>query len=242
VVTEAGNVNSGAFDPIADIVAAARRCGAWVHVDGAFGLWARASGRRGHLAEGVEEADSWSVDAHKWLNVPYDSGLAITRHPAAHQAALGHTAAYLVPDADSRHDPMNWNPEHSRRARGIAIWATLRALGRDGVTDLVDRLCDRAEQFAEALAAVAGVEVLNDVVLNQVLVRFTNADDPDAHTAAVIARVQADGTCWLSGTTWQGHTAMRISVSNWATTSTDVERSVAAILRCAGLEPATTVQ
>lgn len=232
VVAEAGNVNSGAFDPFDAIVSAAHRAGAWVHIDGAFGLWARASTARRHLAAGAEAADSWSVDAHKWLNVPYDSGLAITRHPAAHQAALGHTAAYLVPDDDSRHDQMNWNPEHSRRARGFAIWATLRALGRRGVEDLVERLCDRAQQFADALSEAEGVEVLNDVVLNQVLVRFTDAPNPDAHTNAVIAAIQQDGTCWMSGTTWQGRVAMRISVSNWATSPEDVDRSVEAILRC----------
>lgn len=236
LVAEAGNVNSGAFDPLGDVVAAAHRHGAWVHIDGAFGLWARASDRCRHLTDGADRADSWSVDVHKWLNVPYDSGLAITRHPAAHQAALGHTAAYLIPDADSRHDAINWNPEHSRRARGFAIWAALRALGRRGVADLVDRLCDRAVQFADALSAVDGVEVLNDVVLNQVLVRFTGADDADAHTRAVIDRIQHDGTCWMSGTTWQGKAAMRVSVSNWATSPSDVDRSVEAILRCAGLD------
>lgn len=237
VVAEAGNVNSGAVDPLGDIAASARAHGAWLHVDGAFGLWAQASPRRRHLTAGAEQADSWSVDAHKWLNVPFDSGLAITRHPDAHQAALGHTAEYLMPDADRRHDAMNWNPEHSRRARGFAIWATLRALGRRGVADLVDRLCDRAVEFAEALSAVDGVEVANDVVLNQVLVRFTGAPDPDAHTRAVIERIQREGTCWMSGTTWRGRAAMRISVSHWATSAEDVDRSVGAILQCAGLGP-----
>lgn len=236
VVAEAGNVSTGAFDPMGKIAATAHQHGAWLHVDGAFGLWARASSRRRHLTEGLEQADSWSVDAHKWLNVPYDSGLAITRHPDAHRAALGQTAAYLVCDEDSRHDQINWNPEHSRRARGFAIWATLRTLGRRGVEDLVDRLCDRALQFAEGLSGVDGVELLNDVVLNQVLVRFTNAEDPDEHTRNVIARVQRDGTCWMSGTTWRGRTAMRISVCNWATSQEDVERSVDAILRGAGLD------
>lgn len=237
VVAEAGNVNSGAVDPLGDVVASAHAHGAWVHVDGAFGLWAQVSPRRRHLTAGVEQADSWSVDAHKWLNVPFDSGLAITRHPEAHQAALGHTAAYLVSDADSRHDAINWNPEHSRRARGVAIGATLRTLGRQGVVDLVDRLCDRAAQFAEALSAVDGIEVVNEVVLNQVLVRFTGSSDPDAHTRTIIERIQGDGTCWMSGTTWQGRAAMRISVSNWATGPEDVDRSVDAILRCAGLGP-----
>ncbi len=237
VVAQAGNVNSGAFDPMPEIVDRVHRHGGWVHVDGAFGLWAQASHSRRHLTEGVADADSWAVDAHKWLNVPYDSAMAITRKASAHQSALGHTAAYLVPDADSRHDPINWNPEHSRRARGFVLWATLRALGRDGVTDLVDRLCDRAVQFAQALSQVEGVEVLNQVVLNQVLVRFAHPQDPDRHTQEVIARIQQDGTCWMSGTQWQGRPAMRISVSNWATTAKDIDRSVAAVLRCAGLPP-----
>ncbi len=235
VVAEAGNVNSGAFDPIADIVSTARDHGAWVHVDGAFGLWARASDRRRHLADGVDTADSWSVDAHKWLNVPYDSGFAITRHAGAHRAALGHEAAYLVLDDEARYDAMNWTPEHSRRGREFAVWAMLRTLGRRGVAELVDRLCDRAAQFADALAAVEGVEVLNEVVLNQVLVRFGAGEDTDQQTRDVLARVQEDGTCWMSGTTWRGQAAMRISVSNWATSPEDVERSVAAILDCAGL-------
>ena len=234
VVAQAGNVNTGAFDPHESIVAVARDHGAWVHVDGAFGLWARASARHGHLAAGIEQADSWSVDAHKWLNAPYDSGIAIIRHPQAHLKAVGATGAYLVLDDDVRHDQVNWTPELSRRARGVPVWAALRALGRDGVADLVDRLCERATQFATALAAVPGIDVLNDVVLNQVLVRFVAAD-ADAQTRAVIARIQADGTCWMSGTTWQGRAAMRISVSNWATSPEDVDRSVKAVIRCAGL-------
>lgn len=237
VVAQVGNVNTGAVDPVAEICQIAHAHGAWVHADGAFGLWAQASARRRHLTAGAEQADSWSVDAHKWLNVPYDSGIAIVRHPQAHQAAMGSSAAYLVLDEDARHDQLNWNPEHSRRARGFSLWALLRTLGRDGVEDLVDSLCDRAQRFAEALAAVEGVEVLNDVVLNQVLVRFTAAPDPDAHTRAVISKVQDDGTCWMSGTTWQDRAAMRISVSNWATSDADVDRSVQAILRCAGLTP-----
>lgn len=232
VVAEAGNVNSGAFDPLEAITAAAHRRGAWVHVDGAFGLWAQASARRRHLSQGVEHADSWSVDAHKWLNVPYDSGLAIVRDAEAHRAALGYQADYLMAHEDARYDPLNWTPEHSRRARGFPIWAAISALGRAGIEDLVERLCARAEQFACSLGGADGIEILNDVVLNQVLVRFTGSDGPDAHTRAVIERVQAEGTCWMSGTVWRGQAAMRISVSNWATTEQDVERSVAAILRC----------
>lgn len=234
VVAQAGNVNTGSFDPMEAIAEIAREHGAWVHVDGAFGLWARASARRAHLAAGVEHADSWSVDAHKWLNVPYDCGIALTRHPQAHRAAMGAAGAYLVHDDDVRHDQVNWTPDHSRRARGVPVWAALRTLGRAGVADLVDRLCDRATQFATALGAVPGIEVANEVVLNQVLVRFVAAD-ADAQTRAVIGRIQADGTCWMSGTTWQGRAAMRISVSNWATTAEDVERSVEAVIRCAGL-------
>lgn len=236
VIAQAGEVNTGAVDPVGRISAVAHDHGAWVHVDGAFGLWAQASRRHRHLTAGVEQADSWSVDAHKWLNVPYDSAMAIVAHPDAHRAALGAHADYLVHDEDVRHDPLNWNPEHSRRARGFAVWTLLRTLGRDGVEDLVDRLCARARQFAERLAAVDGVEVLNEVVLNQVLVRFTASDDPDAHTRAVLRRVQQEGTCWMSGTTWHGQAAMRVSVSNWATTEDDVDRSVEAILRCAQLD------
>ena len=235
VVAQAGNVNTGAVDPIGPVCEAAHELGAWVHIDGAFGLWAQASRRLRHLTAGVEQADSWSVDAHKWLNVPYDSGMAIVRRPQAHKSALGTRASYLVHDEDEAHDQMNWNPEHSRRARGFALWALLRTLGRRGVEALVDDLCDRARQFAEALDAVDGVEVLNDVVLNQVLVRFHGGDE---RTHDVIRRVQEDGTCWMSGTTWHGRAAMRISVSNWATTPADVDRSVEAILRCAELESA----
>ncbi|MFP4512153.1 MAG: pyridoxal phosphate-dependent decarboxylase family protein [Acidimicrobiales bacterium] len=237
---QAGNVNSGSVDPMARLIPHAHRQGAWVHVDGAFGLWAQASRHRRHLTDGVELADSWSVDAHKWLNVPFDSGAAIVADPEPHQRAMGSTAAYLVHDDDLAHDQLNWNPEHSRRARGVPVWAVLRSLGRDGVEDLVDRLCDRARQFADLLSAADGVEVLNEVVLNQVLVRFTGTDDPDVHTRSVIERIQADGTCWMSGTTWQGQHAMRISVSNWATSSDDVDRSVDAILRCAGEGRTTT--
>jgi glutamate/tyrosine decarboxylase-like PLP-dependent enzyme len=219
VCAQAGNVNSGAFDPLAEL-ADATRGRAWLHVDGAFGLWAAASPRFRHLVAGVELADSWATDAHKWLNVPYDCGLAFCAHPESHFAAMSMRAAYL-PEGSQR-DPMDWGPEASRRARGFAVYAAIRQLGASGVAELVDRCCDHARVFAELLAA-GGAEILNDVVLNQVLVR---AD------AAWIERVQRDGTAWVGGTSWHGVEAMRISVSGWATTRDDVERSAAAILAC----------
>ncbi|HVI59948.1 MAG TPA: aminotransferase class V-fold PLP-dependent enzyme [Luteimonas sp.] len=228
VCTQAGNVNTGAFDPLREIAALAAARGAWLHVDGAFGLWARASAAHRALADGIELADSWSTDAHKWLNVPYDCGVAIVRHAQDHRAAMTSAAAYLVQTGGAERDAVDWTPEFSRRARGVPVYATLRGLGRVGVERLVDGNCACARRFAELLAAEPGVRVLNDVVLNQVLVRF---GDDDAATRAVVAGVQADGTCWLSGTTWHGMAAMRISVSNWATTLEDVERSAAAILR-----------
>ena len=231
VCAQAGNVNTGAVDPVGEICDVAHEHGAWVHVDGAFGLWAAASPRLRPLVDGVGRADSWATDAHKWLNVPYDCGLVFCAHPAAHAAAMGARAGYLVHGASGERDALEWNPEHSRRARGFAVYAALRALGRSGVADLVERSCALARRFAERLAAAPGVEILNDVVLNQVLVRFGDADDV---TRAVIDRVQRDGTCWMSGTTWRGRAAMRISVSNWSTDEADVDRSVDAILRAAG--------
>jgi glutamate/tyrosine decarboxylase-like PLP-dependent enzyme len=228
VCAQAGNVNSGAVDPLAEIAAACERAGAWLHVDGAFGLWAAASPRFAHLVEGVERADSWATDAHKWLNVPYDSGLVFCRHPASHAESMAVAASYLQRE-DGR-SPSDWVPESSRRARGFAVWATLRSLGRNGVAELVDRCCDHARRFAEVLGEEPGVEILNEVVLNQVLVRF---GDDDALTHEVVRRVQEDGTCWLGGTSWQGRTAMRISVSSYRTTTQDVERSAAAILAAA---------
>ena len=224
VCAQAGEVNTGAFDRFDAVCDLAAEHGAWVHVDGAFGLWAAAAPDHRALVAGAERADSWATDAHKWLNVPYDAGLAFVADAPAHRAAMSATAAYLPPGA---RDGMDWTPEASRRARGFAILAALRSLGRSGVAELVERCCRCATRFAEILAAEPGVEVLNDVVLNQVLVRF---DDDDGATDAVIAAVQADGTCWLGGTTWRGRRAMRISVSNWATTLEDVERSAAAIL------------
>lgn len=228
VCAQAGNVNTGAFDPLRAVGDLARKHGAWLHVDGAFGLWARASRTRRHLADGVELADSWATDAHKWLNVPYDCGVAFVRHPEAQRAAMSSKAPYLIQTGGVERDAVDWVPEFSRRARGVPVYAALRGLGRDGVEDLIDRCCARARQFAALLSVADGVEVLNAVVLNQVLVRF--ADD-DATTRAVIEAVQREGTCWLGGTVWQGRAAMRISVSNWATTEVDVARSAEAILR-----------
>jgi glutamate/tyrosine decarboxylase-like PLP-dependent enzyme len=226
VCVQAGNVNSGAFDPISEICERAHSHGAWVHVDGAFGMWAAAAPARAHLVRGVGDADSWATDAHKWLNVPYDSGLVFTRDADALRRSMSIGGAYLAQDEDRV--PYQYTPDFSRRARGIEVWAALRQLGRPGLADLIERTCRCAGQFAEGLRA-AGYSVLNEVVLNQVLVSFGSSE----RTLEVIARVQRDGTCWCGGTVWQGHTAMRISVSSWATTEADVERSLAAILRVA---------
>ena len=226
VCIQAGNVNTGAFDPAREICAAAHEAGAWVHVDGAFGLWAAAAPERAHLTAGFQDADSWATDAHKWLNVPYDSGLAFCRDPAHLQAAMASSAAYLV--QGEKREPDQFTPEMSRRARGVEIWAALRSLGRSGLADLIERTCQHAARFAAGLSE-AGYPVLNEVALNQVLVSFGDAET----TLRVIAGVQADGTCWCGGTVWQGHTAMRISVSSWATTEDDVELSLDAILRIA---------
>ncbi len=223
---QAGNVNTGAFDPAADIIPRAKAAGAWVHVDGAFGLWAAAAPERAHLVNGFSGADSWAADAHKWLNVPYDSGLVFVRDAAHLHASMTVNAAYLV--QDQAREPYHYTPDFSRRARGVEIWAALSALGRAGLADLVERNCRQAARFAEGLRT-AGYPVLNDPVLNQVLVSFGDADT----TRRVIAGIQAEGTCWCGGTVWQGHTAMRISVSSWATTDDDVERSLEAILRVA---------
>jgi len=232
VCAQLGNVNSGALDPVGEICQVAHARGAWVHVDGAFGMWAAASPRLRPLVAGVERADSWATDAHKWLNVPYDSGLVFCAHPEAHRAAMGTRAGYLIHGRGDQRDSLDYNPDHSRRARGFAVYAAIRALGRQGVADLVERCCGLAGRFAERLGDADGVEVLNQVVLNQVLVRFLAADgDHDARTRRVVERTQQDGTCWMSGTTWQGKAAMRISVSNWSTDEADVDRSVAAILR-----------
>jgi glutamate/tyrosine decarboxylase-like PLP-dependent enzyme len=226
VCTQAGNVNTGAFDPIGAICAAAQDAGAWVHVDGAFGLWAAAAPTYAHLTTAVEQADSWATDAHKWLNVPYDSGIAFCRQPEHLRAAMATSAAYLV--ASDAREPCHYTPEMSRRARGVELWAALASLGRSGLADLIDRTCAHARRFAAALSA-AGYAVLNDVVLNQVLVAFGT----DEITRRVIAAVQTDGVCWCGGTVWQGKAAMRISVSSWATTETDVDASLESILRIA---------
>ena len=228
VCAQAGNVNTGAFDPLREIAEITRAHGAWLHVDGAFGLWARASEGKRALADGIDLADSWATDAHKWLNVPYDSGVAIVCHAEDHRAAMTSTAAYLIQTGGVERDAVDWCPEFSRRARGIPVHAALRALGRDGVEALVDRCCAHARRFGELLSPEPGVRILNDVVLNQVLVRF---DDDDQATREVVTGVQQDGTCWVSGTTWHGLAAMRISVSNWATSEEDVLASVAAMLR-----------
>ncbi len=223
VCIQAGNVNSGAFDPAADVCARATQAGAWVHVDGAFGLWAAAAPQRAHLVAGFDRADSWSVDCHKWLNVPYDSGLAFVRSAADLEAAMSVSAPYIA--ITPQREPWFHTPEASRRARAVEIWAALRSLGRFGLADLIEHDCRLAARFAERLSA-AGVEVLNDVVLNQVVVAFGD----DETTNRIIARVQNEGTCWCGGTMWRGRAAMRISVSSWVTTENDVDRSVEAIL------------
>lgn len=232
VCVQAGNVNTGEFDPLEEIVPIAREhdeC-SWIHVDGAFGLWAAASPKFRHLVKGVEDCDSWATDAHKWLNVPYDSGIVMTAHPEAHRGAMGITAEYLV-HAKRERDPFEWTPEFSRRARGFAAYAALKHLGRSGVRDLVERCCARARQMADLLRQHEGVKILNQVVLNQVLVRFRDSDE---ETREVITRVQQEGTCWLGGTTWHGMAAMRISVSNWSTSERDIEISAEAILKATG--------
>ena len=232
VCAQAGNVNTGAFDPFEAIADLCRDHGAWLHVDGAFGLWAGASTALRHHVQGVARADSWATDAHKWLNVPYDSGLAFTVHPAAHRAALSVSAAYLVRSAEEPREPMDWTPESSRRARGFAVYAALRELGRTGVEAMIDRCCRLALRFADQLRAEPRLRVLNQVVLNQVLVRVEpGSGDADRATRETIRRVQEERVCWLGGTRWHDMDAMRISVSNWSTTEADVDRSVESIVR-----------
>ncbi len=226
ICLQAGNVNTGAFDPAAEICALARASDAWVHVDGAFGLWAAACPDRAHLSAGIPSAHSWATDAHKWLNVPYDSGLVFVRDPQHLKASMASRAAYLI--AGDAREPSHFTPELSRRGRGVEAWAALRSLGRSGLADLIERNCRYARRFADGLTA-AGYDVLNEVVLNQVLVSFGDTE----RTRRVIAGVQADGTCWCGGTDWQGRAAMRISLSSWATTEEDVERSLRAIIRLA---------
>jgi glutamate/tyrosine decarboxylase-like PLP-dependent enzyme len=239
VCAQAGNVNTGAFDPLPHIVAAvAERSNAWLHVDGAFGLWAAVVPELQDRVIGVAGADSWTTDAHKWLNVPYDSGIVIVRDAGAHHASMTLGAAYYVETAGGERDPYNWVAESSRRARGFAVYAALKSLGRSGLADMIERCCSIACRMADGLRAEDGVTILNDVVLNQVLVRFSppgGADDAatDDFTRRIVAAVQADGTCWLGATIWHGMAAMRISVSNWSTTEADAAMSVEAILRCA---------
>jgi glutamate/tyrosine decarboxylase-like PLP-dependent enzyme len=227
VITQVGNVNTGACDPVAAVCETVKAGNAWVHVDGAFGLWAAAAGRHRHLVAGMNAADSWATDAHKCLNVPYDSGVAFVRNGAALKAAMAIKAEYLPTETANR-NPADYTPELSRRARGVEIWAAIAALGSSGVEALVERCCAHAARFAAGLEA-AGFEILNDVVLNQVLVAFGSP----AETRAVIDGIQQDGTCWCGVTEWQGRTAMRISVSNWSTTEADVDRSLDAMIRVA---------
>jgi glutamate/tyrosine decarboxylase-like PLP-dependent enzyme len=228
VCAQSGNVNTGAFDPLGAIADVTGRRGAWLHVDGAFGLWAALTPSRRHWLEGVERADSWTIDGHKWLNVPYDSGIAIVAHPAAHRASMSQTASYLIRATGEERDGMDWTPEASRRGRALPIYAAIQSLGRSGLAGMVDRCCDGARQIAESIAAQPGARVLNDVVLNQVLVRFTSRTGENI-TPAVIARVQASGICWAGGTSWSGEPAMRISVSGWRTTADDMVKSADAI-------------
>jgi glutamate/tyrosine decarboxylase-like PLP-dependent enzyme len=223
---QAGNVNTGAFDAAAAICPAARAAGAWIHVDGAFGLWAAASPEHRKLTRGFEQADSWATDAHKWPNIGYDCGIALVRDPEALRAAMQIQASYL--DLGEHREPSDYNPELSRRARGVELWAGLRSLGRSGMAEIVERTSSHARRFAVGLKA-AGYQVLNEVVINQVLVSFGSPEK----TLRTIARLQAEGTCWCGSTVWQGHTAMRISISSWATTKEDVERSLAAMLKAA---------
>ena len=227
VCTQAGEINTGAFDPIAEIVDVCRARGAWCHVDGAFGLWAAVSPTRRGLLEGFERADSWATDGHKWLNVPYDCGIAVVADSSAHLAAMTSTSAYIP-----SHDPtvpwgLDWAPEFSRRARGVPLYAALRSIGRAGLSAMIDGCCDHATRMARRMEGIDGVEVCNDVVLNQVLLRFGDADDL---TQAVIDRIQEDGTCWASGSTFRGRAVLRISIVGWQTTPQDIDRSAGAIL------------
>jgi glutamate/tyrosine decarboxylase-like PLP-dependent enzyme len=224
VCAQAGEVNTGVFDDLEAVADAVEGTSAWLHVDGAFGLWAAAAPSLCHLLAGSERADSWATDAHKWLNVPYDCGIAFCVHPDAHREAMTAQAVYLMREADVIREPMDWTPEHSRRARAVPVYAALRQLGRSGVADLVERSCARARRFASGIRELPGCEVLNDVVLNQVLFRFAD----DATTTGALAAVQAGGEAWMSGTEWDGRPAIRLSVSSWRTTERDVDRAVAA--------------
>ena len=236
VCAQAGEVNTGAFDPLPEIADLAEEAGAWLHVDGAFGIWAAVSPRFRHLVAGIERADSWTTDAHKWLNVPYDSGIVLCRHPESHRAAMTIAASYLIQDEGARQvrDQVDWVPEFSRRARGFAVYAALRSLGRRGLAELVERCCDGAARFAGAITELEGVEVLNEVVLNQVLFRF----DSDKRTDEVLQRVQEESRVWMSGTTWDGRKAIRLSVSNWRTGDEEINLAVDAFSRAYDQVPA----
>jgi glutamate/tyrosine decarboxylase-like PLP-dependent enzyme len=230
VCAQAGNVATGAFDAFGPIADACAEHGAWLHVDGAFGLWAAAAPATRHLTAGVERADSWAVDAHKWLNVPYDGAMAIVADPDAHLAAMSLAGPYLVADPGQR-DNTNYVPESSRRARAVPVYAAIRSLGRTGIAEMIERNCAQARRMAMQLADIPGAQVLNDVVLNQVLVRLLGGDGANR---AAVAAIQRNGTCWLGGTTWNGEYVVRVSISNWATTDADVDRSAAAIAAAAG--------
>ena len=229
VCAQAGNVNTGAFDPIDDIATITTAHGAWLHVDGAFGLWAAASPTHAHLVKGINRADSIATDAHKWINVPYDSGVVFTAHPASHRRAMTLSAAYIIESAKER-DPHEFVPEESRRGRAVPIYAAIRTMGRHGFGALIDRCCTLATHLATRLRADDRLEILNDVVLNQVLVRVRGTD-ADARTKQMVERLQQEGTCWASGTTWHGMAALRLSVSNYSTTEKDIDRTAEAILK-----------
>jgi glutamate/tyrosine decarboxylase-like PLP-dependent enzyme len=224
VCAQAGEVNTGSFDPLPEIVEIARETAAWLHIDGAFGMWAAASSSRRHLVDGIGGADSWATDGHKWLNVPYDCGLAFCAKPAAHRASMTMHASYFEGQGQWLRDAADWTPESSRRARAFTVYAALRSLGRYGVAQLVDDCCDLATRFADGISRVSGCTVLNDVVLNQVLFRF----EDDATTLAVLEAVQRSGEAWMGGTMWDGRAAIRISVSSWRTTESDIDRTLAA--------------
>ena len=226
ICTQAGNVNTGACDPTGEIAERAHAVGAWVHVDGAFGLWAAVSPRYAHLVQGAQAADSWAIDCHKWMNVPYDSGIAVVREAEHLQSAMLLSAAYL--QTAGMREPCHYTPESSRRARAVEMWAAIKSLGRAGFVELIERNCRQAQRFAQRMRE-AGYEVLNEVVLNQVMVSFGSAED----TKRVVAELQREGTCWCGATQWRGRTAMRISVSSWATKDEDVERSADAMVRVA---------
>lgn len=231
VVAQSGNVNTGAFDDLQQISDQVRRRGLWLHVDGAFGLWAAASPELRHLVNGLENADSWGCDGHKWLNVPYDSGYAFCAHPDVHATAMAYTAEYLTGQVAGREfGGGDYVPESSRRARGFATWAAIRSLGRSGVAEMVERCCLLAKRLADGVSTVPGVEVVNQVVLNQVLIRV---GDP-IFTNRVEELIQKDGTAWLGGTTWRGERLLRVAVSNWTTTNDDIDRTIKAINRALG--------